>query len=226
MKDRPTQSHERIFLLTKSQRYFYDGEAVKEPDSGRPSGNGFVRPERLSHGQGRDEQWRPGRGRNLRSVWRVAVRPLKEAHFASFPPALIEPCIRAGTSEAGRCSECGTPLRRVIERVDQGWDGSRYGERAVAATGGAISGGTARSTLGSSNGRLTADTRTVGWERDCDHEAEAVPCVVLDPFAGSGTTGVVACRLGRDFIGVELSPEYVEMSRRRIENDAPLFNRT
>ena len=65
---------------------------------------------------------------------------------------------------------------------------------------------------------------TTGWQPTCDHDAEPVPAVVLDPFCGSGTTGVVALRHGRSFIGIELNPEYVEMARKRIIDDAPMLN--
>ena len=112
VKDRPTRSHEYLFLFTKDERYFYRQDAVLGPNS-----------------------------RNLRTVWNINTVPYKEAHFATFPPALIEPCLL----------------------------------------------------LGSEPGDL-----------------------VLDPFMGSGTTGVCALSLGRRFVGVELNPEYVSLSKRRI----------
>jgi tRNA/tmRNA/rRNA uracil-C5-methylase (TrmA/RlmC/RlmD family) len=69
------------------------------------------------------------------------------------------------------------------------------------------------------------DTRTLGWVPGCTHHESGIePCTVLDPFAGSGTTGVVAARLGRSFVGIELNPVYAEMARERIRNDGPLFN--
>ena len=71
---------------------------------------------------------------------------------------------------------------------------------------------------------LPPKNQTVGWEPTCSHDAEPVPALVLDPFCGSGTTGVVALRHGRSFIGIELNPEYVEMARQRIIGDAPLLN--
>lgn len=175
--DRPTRAHEYIFLLSKSQRYFYDHEAIKEPavaDHG--SGNGYKRDARLTYdGRGSDKPYvlardnfcrenskrgqpqfgqtvgthRPDRKdtlpsgtRNKRSVWEVATKPFAEAHFATFPPELIKPCILAGSPAGG---------------------------------------------------------------------------IVLDPFCGSATTGVVATQWSRDFIGIELNPEYVEMGRRRVE---------
>jgi DNA modification methylase len=150
--DRPTKSHEYVFLLSKNQKYYYNQEAVREesinggmavkmPDGmathkgghgsfhkdGREKGanNGFIQPTR----------------RNLRTVWTIATQPFPEAHFATFPQKLVEPCIKAG------CPEGGT---------------------------------------------------------------------VLDPFAGSGTTGLVAYNLGREFIGIELNPDYHKMAENRI----------
>lgn len=107
--DRPTSAHEHVFLLAKSERYFFDAEAVKEPDvGGHPSGNGYARVDtknvgvRLSYGgRGQEEQWQPGGGRNIRNVWTVATRPYAEAHFATFPPTLIEPCVKAGCPSGG-----------------------------------------------------------------------------------------------------------------------------
>jgi DNA modification methylase len=102
VRDRPTSAHENIFLLAKSERYFFDADAVKEADGGKPSGNGFVRDHRLSYGdRGQEEQWEPGGGRNIRNVWTVATQPFADAHFATFPPALIDPCIKAGCPVGG-----------------------------------------------------------------------------------------------------------------------------
>lgn len=171
VKDRPTRAHEYIFLLSKSERYYYDAEAVKEPAVGfynaEPAGScGTAKPnarrrgnsrtfrgggaythdqavensanvDRQSHGLVPNETGK----RNRRSVWTVATRPYKGAHFATFPEELVRPCILAG---------------------------SRPGD------------------------------------------------TVLDPFTGSGTTGAVAIQENRDFTGIELNPEYSEMSRQRI----------
>ncbi len=112
VKDRPTRSHEYLFLFSKSERYYYDSKAMRGP-----------------------------KGRNIRTVWDIHTQAFSEAHFATFPPALVEPCISLGT-------------------------------------------------------------------RPND--------VVLDPFIGSGTTGVVALKLGRRFVGIELNPEYVRLAERRL----------
>lgn len=116
VKDRPTRAHEYLFMLTKSERYFYDYEAVKEPGLN-------------------------GKLRNRRSVWDVNTQPFAEAHFATFPPKLIEPCILAST-------------------------------------------------------------------RPGDY--------VLDPFFGSGTVGIVCSEHKRSYVGIELNPEYVTISAKRL----------
>ena len=195
-KDRPTSAHEKIYLLTRNARYFYDADAVRIPFNGA----------------------------NLRNVWTAATEPFRGAHFAVMPTAIVEPCIKAGTGERGCCPECGAPVIRIIRRIDQGWDGSKYGERVVAASGGAINGGTAKSTLGSSNGKLVGQSETAGWEPTCECGVGGpIPCIVLDPFAGAGTVGLVADRLGRDAILIELNPEYADMARARISGDAGMF---
>jgi len=202
VKDRCTKSHEYIFLLSKKPKYYFDHEAIKEPagDKGNAnsfrggcyvngdidnatmgkrtvSGNTKLRvptgwdTEKGSHGtlhkKGRsdpaysfarktDSEGKPGLPkqhrenredihysgmRNKRSVWTVATKPYKEAHFATFPPDLIKPCILAGCPESG---------------------------------------------------------------------------IVLDPFFGSGTVGMVAKKNGRGFIGIELNPDYIKLAKKRI----------
>lgn len=162
VSDRCTKAHEYIFLFSKSKRYYFDAESIKEP----VKQSSVVR---SKYGRKQGHKWENGPGgqsintgvgwgyadgkarsmprtdhfdnRNKRSVWRVATHSFKEAHFATFPPKLIMPCIDAG------CPPGGT---------------------------------------------------------------------VFDPFAGAGTTGLVACDRGRDFIGIELNPEYCDMARSRI----------
>ncbi len=97
--DRPTSSHEHIFLLTKSARYYYDAEAVREESvSDHPSGNGYKRDARLSYdGRGQDEQWQLQAHRNQRNVWHLATEPFPEAHFATFPSEIPRRCIKAGS---------------------------------------------------------------------------------------------------------------------------------
>ena len=227
--DRPTTAHEKIYLLAKSERYFYDHEAIKEPQvSNHSSGNGFVRPQRLSFrdangARGNADQWEPdGTGRNKRNVWHVNTRPFPESHFATFPPDLVEPMVRAGTSERGCCPECGAPWERMVE-IERGEKPPDL--EPCPKDIGHNGRGTESSMLSQPGWRewRWKKQTTTGWRATCEHDADPVPCTVLDPFAGAGTTLMVADRLGRDAIGIELSPEYAEMSARRLYDDAGMF---
>ncbi len=223
--DRPTKSHEYLFLLTKSERYYYDAEAIKEESTGQTgAAANWAREAKdtLHPGQGY-KQHRAERipteqngTRNKRTVWTVPSAHFSGAHFATFPPNLITPCILAGCP-VQCCPTCGKGWERDTERIPSGYDGSKYGEAACNATGGAISGGTAKSTLGSSNGKLTAQTRTIGFRPACDcGETATIPGTVLDPFGGSGTTGMVAYEHGRSAVLVELSKEYAKLIDQRL----------
>ena len=124
--DRPTKAHEQIFLLSKSPRYFYDHEAVKEdaafPEMTHKSSRKSESQEEAYFGNAPTNLGRCGTlegKRNKRSVWEVVTQPYPESHFATFPEALIEPCILAGTSEHGACPECGSPYKRIMQKT--GW---------------------------------------------------------------------------------------------------------
>jgi DNA modification methylase len=230
--DRPTKSHEYVFLLSKGPRYFYDADAIREAHDGplHAPGNQAadewegIRGAHKSKGMSGhlaepERTWGNPAGRNKRSVWTVATQPYPGAHFATFPPKLIEPCILAGCPERA-CSVCGAPWTRVVERTPmvvrptprrEAWQAED--DHARTQTGGTM--------------LEPPSSRTVGWEPSCAHDAPTVPGTVLDPFAGAGTTGVVALRHDRPVVrpGIELNPEYVELAaRRRIVDDAPLLN--
>ena len=158
VKDRCTKSHEYLFLLSKSPKYFFDSDAIQEPAVATTlhdfTGTGYAAPGQSPQTGNRDatksgNEYQFTGTRNKRDVWTIPTQPFKGAHFAVMPEALVTPCVLAGSREG--------------------------------------------------------DT-------------------VLDPFAGSGTVGVVALRHQRDFIGIELNPEYAEMAQRRIEDDAPMLN--
>ena len=140
VKDRCTRAHEYIFMLTKSAKYYYNCEAIKEPALCA----GFDRGVYIDARRGtkmNSVSGKTGEYRNKRSVWTVSTKPLKEAHFAAYPIDLIEPCVLASSRPGG---------------------------------------------------------------------------LVIDPFLGSGTTGIAALRHGRNFIGIDINPDYCLIAEKRL----------
>ena len=172
-------------------------------------------------GKGQQRNNADGTKRNRRTVWSIATEPWPGAHFAVMPTKLVEPCILAGTSERGCCPVCGAPWKRVVERTVP----PDYGRGTNPKMVGRNLGTQQRNASGPpGNGFGVCPVTTIGWRPTCDHDAEPVPCTVLDPFAGSGTVGVVALRHGRRFVGLDLSRAYCEMARRRIVGDMPILH--
>ena len=221
VRDRPTRSHEYLFLLTKSQRYYYDQDAIREPITGesveryaagykgswKRAREGSVSDERMKGHEAIPE----AAGRNRRSVWEIATQPYPDAHFATFPEKLVEPCILT-TSEWGCCPDCGAPWERVVERKAMQIDRSGNHPPELRTR---------------TSGTMTEppQSETTGWDPTCDCLTmdemrtmvvpSPVPCRVLDPFAGSGTVGLVAERLGRHSVLIDAKEEYCEMARHR-----------
>lgn len=157
-----------------------------------------------------------GSTRNKRSVWRTTSANFAGQHFATFPPSLIKPCILAGTSAVGCCPECAAPYERDTETVAAMSKACPKTQASHEARGGT---GTPVGTLGKSGGgRVDGYTTTLGWSPTCKCDAgKQVPCTVLDPFGGSGTTAAVAIELGRKAILCELNAEYIALQRQRID---------
>ena len=230
--DRPTKSHEYIFLLTKAQTYFYDHVAIMEESSysaGHEYGSIVARIAAYESG---DERFRTASGltglvsngtRNKRSVWTVGSAPYKGAHFATFPPDLIKPCILAGTSAHGCCAKCGSPWERIIELGEpdlehqQACGGDDNGEYFGEALKDYDENGVQNaSDLKRRILEGMRERKTIGWKPTCDcGTTEVVPCTVLDPFGGSGTTGMVSLELGRNAILIELNPNYIPLIKDR-----------
>ena len=221
--DRPTKSHEYIFLLTKSAKYYYDYEAIKEQGAypaGTKGAKGSVQRSSTNLVNSRPPEYKIYNGtRNKRTVWTINPKPYREAHFATFPEELPETCIKAGTSKAGCCADCGAPVERITERQvgdDMSWAGRGPKNEALRATGKGDTRGTTMN-IGSKEDYYKNQPRnvTLAWEPSCNCNAERVPCIVLDIFAGSGTTLRVASKLGRKGIGIELNPEYIKILKKR-----------
>lgn len=221
VNDRCTKSHEYLFLLTKSARYFFDNIAIKEPS--KQDWGTRNRDDGKYHNEGTGLTPHTGLTKsydmaNKRSVWSIPTKPYKGAHFAVMPEALVEPCVLSSTSEHGACTECDAPWKRKLERGEVAERKTRDGYIGV------IPGRDSATRMQSVDMEAVPYT-TVGWEPSCECGVDTVkPCLVLDPFTGSGTVGVVSMRLGRDFVGTELNPDYADLAVKRIENDQPMFN--
>ena len=215
--DRPTRAHEYIFLLAKQARYFWDQEAVREvaqtAERSREKNNGESAVDTKMRGHG-SSCGTMVEGRNLRSVWTIPTEAYSGAHFATFPQALVERCIKAGTSEAGCCRACGAPWTRQTERTET---------RNLSAKG-------SRFDLGKTgtNGQSRVQagerylSRSTGFAPSClCNSGPPGPCTVLDPFCGTGTTLLVARALRRQSVGVDLSMAYLRhQARPRLQLDA------
>jgi len=236
--DRPTKAHEYVFLMSKQAKYFYDADAVREAQTdewlNRTKRDVDRPPPRLGGEERKSEilskQYKSHPvGRNRRTVWTISTQPYSEAHFATFPVALVIPCIKAGTSEKGNCSVCGKPWVRVVEK-DKSWsrreqriEETYYSHRKQFDK---TQGGGGTSFVGhkgyfKANGEpIVKPTKTIGWQPSCTCNADTVKPIVLDPFMGSGTVAEVCERYGRAWIGIELSQEYCDIARKRINKEA------
>lgn len=219
--DRPTRSHEHIWMLTKAAKYFWDAEAVREKalDSsvarmrrGVSETNKLIDgapgqvPHTVHQARSNDPDREVSTSRQMRDVIEWRPKPFPGAHFAVWPEAIPERCIRAATSERGCCPHCGAPWARVVEkseRVQAHWLNTEQAKARAAN-------GKHGSTSVIETGQYQT-YQTVGWKPTCTcPDADPVPCSVLDPFVGSGTTVKVAVALGRRGIGVDISREYLE----------------
>lgn len=239
--DRPTSSHENVFLLTKAESYAYDWFAIAEHSDVEPRLGQRRRPDRAAavpprhasfdaHHTGLDATPRGG-VRNARDVWTINVQPFASAHFATMPPALAERCIRAGTPEIGCCPHCQAPWERIVVKGEP----NLALQRACGAD--AAGGYSGQSTKGHAAAGVqdASDVKrrilegmvekiNGGWQMTCECPiARPMPCTVLDPFGGAGTTALVADRLGRNATMIELNPDYVALTRKRLAGDGGMF---
>jgi site-specific DNA-methyltransferase (cytosine-N4-specific) len=203
-KDRPTSAWESIFVLTKEPSYFWDYEGAKEDSTYAGTEGGT---------------------RNMRNVWQINPASFPGKHFATFPPELPRRAIQASTSDHGCCPYCRTPYARVVQKGDPDLERQR-------ACGGDVTGaynGKALKDYAAGGAQNASDVKrrilagmvkktTIGWERMCSGcpDAAPIPCIVLDPFGGSGTTCMVANMMGRDALMIDLKADYVRLAIERI----------
>jgi hypothetical protein len=204
-----------VFQFVKGIPYYADMEAVKEDTSGSDThskGNKLA-PPYDSAGIGH-ESWHATTSeivstRNIRDVWTINPQPYPEAHYATFPEALVEPMIKVSTSQKGVCPECGAQWARVI---DSSFVKSQETNDAPECRG--LNVGIREDT----RERGSNKTTTLGWRPTCPCGCkETVPAIVYDCFAGSGTVAAVAARMGRNYMGSEISPDYMVQAQERIQ---------
>ena len=222
VEDRCSKSHEYLFMLAKSEQYYYDADAIREPlktasNLRNKSLETWGKQAQLTPlGEG-EREWNNPAGRNKRSVWLVNTQPFPEAHFAVMPPKLVEPCILAGSSPRC-CEQCGSPWSRITER--EGVNASRGKQDFRTHRGVGRHGGGVDRDLPSG---YTPTIVTTGWQPTCTCKDArgSGKCLILDPFAGAGTVPMVALQHGRNYLGIELSAEYICLAQKRITTIQP-----
>jgi DNA modification methylase len=221
VRDRFTCTWEALYLLVRQRSYYFDLDGVREPHrSRRPRTS--VREGTVKYHGGKRPEWagplagandgllkaraegRSGHalGKNPGDVWTITTAGYKGAHFATFPAALAERPVRTGCPER-TCQRCGRPWRREQRTAVVGQRAATPRDNFVVRLGGNWQ------TLHYQGALKPGCTCRAGWK----------PGLVLDPFFGAGTVGLVAERLGRDWLGIELKPEYVEMAMERIQTE-------
>lgn len=242
VRDRPTTDFEHVFLLAKSKKYYYDQDAIREPYTEPLNrwGGDSIKEETPKHSKYLDMQkvgassaMRAGRairpnaaGRNKRCVWTLPTKSFPGAHFATFPPALIEPMILAGSAKKA-CPICGAAWTRVVEKLNFGRaDTKSQQQDGIHKRSGARSLATKRQAYRAMGYESPPAPNTLRFQPSCDcpDNDGSGRSIVLDPFAGSGTTCAVALQHGRDYIGIEQNPEYIELAEKRIEDTQYLID--
>jgi len=214
VKDRFSTGYEVIYMFSLNKQYYFDLDAVREPHK-------EISKERIKHPfnphedhptvktneEGDMERFCNPKGKNPGDVWDITTKPFPEAHFAVYPPELCEKPIKAGCPKKV-CAECGKPWEREVEREHRGETPVGHKEDI---------GGMGQSDLRWEGPR---EAEFKGWKPTCNCNTEKTEKgIVLDPFAGAGTTCLAARKHNRNYIGIEISEEYVEMARNRIRKE-------
>ncbi len=213
--DRFTIDFEYLYFFSKQPRYYFEQqfEPHQSPlKSKRTHGHKYddINNKRAERSTERGEG--NPLGRNKRAVWNINTRSYKEAHFATYPPELCKTPIKAGCPKY-ICKQCGKPRVKIIKAT--GGNIGKFtnkGDTLVQGTRAIQAGDCKRMDSGDGSYKRTVQ----GWT-DCGCKAGHERGIVLDPFFGSGTTGMVAQKLGRDWVGIEINPEYIKLSKKRFD---------
>jgi site-specific DNA-methyltransferase (adenine-specific) len=217
VKDRFANAYEPVFFFSKSKKYWFDLDAIRVSSKTGNTREDIIKTKTsinaTSFNSGRAKEIdKHGLfkirnypfGKNPGDVFTLSSQPFPEAHFAVYPEKLIEPFIKAGCpSEV--CKHCGFIRERITENTPMKIKRSKWGEQAGNRT--------------APSGTMISPPirKTKGWtDCKCEDKNKYEPGIVLDPFMGAGTTAVVAKKLGRNYIGIELKHEYIEMAQNRI----------
>jgi DNA modification methylase len=227
IKDRPTKAHEYLFLLSKRKHYYYDAEATKTqskvPDDNRGSRSKHIRkPGEYINGIRNDGTYEKA---NDRSIWETSTEASKYLHFATFPQALVQKCIIAGSSEYGCCTDCGKPYTRSV--TSKLIDTLKATKKVVVDQRDHDKTNTSRSKNWTNDGYkpgMIRQTKTTGWSATCNCNAEIQPAIILDPFSGTGTTAIVATKLYRNFIAIEGKAQYNDIAKERYRHENGIFS--
>lgn len=219
VKDRFATSYEPVFMLVKNKKYWFDLDAVRLPHQDSSIERAKYKSSKrkdLSSQALYKKRWNVkgmalSAGKNPGDLWTIPTQPFPEAHFATFPEKLIEPMIKAACPE-WICKKCGKARVRITEKEYKQSE-NKWGKQTRPKQ---------EKTQDKKEGyrpseNLTKIVKTIGWT-DCGCKAGWRPGIALDPFGGAGTVGVVAKKLGRSYIIIDLKPEYCQMAEKRIAN--------
>jgi site-specific DNA-methyltransferase (cytosine-N4-specific) len=250
VKDRLTNSYEEIFHFVQNRKYYYDLDSIREPHkeiSKRRAMRGvgddgkYVASEHLPLGvhthtmsqpreyqgyENMEEKIATGqtpldpKGKNPSDFFKSNTKPYPEAHFAVFPEDICIPRIKSSCPKE-ICSSCGKARERIIEKETTPWTHNGQDVRAFPVEGRTGNPQSSES-LHRNGGGVYYQGKTIGWTK-CDCNADFEPGVVLDPFAGTGTTGKVALDLGRKVILIEINKNYRELIERRLSIHNPIW---
>jgi len=235
VRDRLNTTYEFVFHLVQQEEYYYDLDAIRE----EPKATSPADPERYErkkaetgsfhdHSHDREQGWSQEkkeeyekmthpRGKNPGDLWEITTQPFPDAHFAVYPEELCKRPIKSSCPPKV-CARCGSPYERVTE-TEKIPDHPERGQSHITELTGERSNKTLRRDEGVKGYEQKYNTihRSKGWKKTCGCETdETKPGIVLDPMAGSGTTGLAAKKLGRDFVLIDINPDYVEMAEKRI----------